>query len=348
MVEKLKEFTKRSFSNSPKAKIMIGAVVIVAIIATAVTMSMRKVLVIDIDGKEETFVTYKGTVKDVLQEKGIEVSPKDKLQPSLESKVSEKELIKLKRAVPVNISVNGTNLEIQTAENNVGDMLDAEEENLKEQGIEIDKDVDEVYPSLDSEVQENLNVKVVKVEAKDVVEKQPIKFDTVVEKDENLDKSVKKVKTEGTDGEKEVTYKVVYKDGVEASREVKSTKVISEPQNQVVVEGSGTIYASRGGSVDGKRQMICSATAYSGGWGTSSGRKPVRVEGGLSTIAVDPSVIPLGSKVYIEGYGYAVAADTGTAIKGNKIDLYFNSYRESCEWGLRQVQLTIIAYPGEW
>jgi uncharacterized protein YabE (DUF348 family) len=348
MVEKLKEFTKRSFSNSPKAKIMIGAVVIVAIIATAVTMSMKKVLVIDIDGKEETFVTYKGTVKDVLQERGIEVSPKDKLQPSLESKVSEKEPIKLKRAVPVNISVNGTNLEIQTAENNIGDMLDAEEEDLKEQGIEIDKDVDEVSPSLDSEVQENLNVKVVKVETKDVVEKQTVKFDTVVEKDENLDKSVKKVKTEGTDGEKEVTYKVVYKDGAEASREVKSTKVISEPQNEVVVEGSGTIYASRGGSVGGKRQMICSATAYSGGWGTSSGRKPVRVEGGLSTIAVDPSVIPMGSKVYVEGYGYAVAADTGTAIKGNKIDLYFNSYRESCEWGLKQVQLTIIAYPGEW
>jgi uncharacterized protein YabE (DUF348 family) len=348
MVEKLKQIIKESFSNSPKAKIMIGAIAISIVIVTAVTMSIRKTLVISIDGKEETFVTYKGTVKDVLQENGIEVGPKDKLQPSLESKVSEKEAIKLKRAIPVNIIAKGVQLEVETAEDNIENMLEAEKTTLKEKGIEFNKDIDEVSPSLDAKVEDNLSVQLVNVESKDVVEKGQIVFDTVVEKDENLDKSVKNVKTEGINGEKEITYQVVYKDGVESSRKVKSTKVISEPQNKVVVEGTGTIYASRGGNVSGKRQLACSATAYSGGKGTSSGRKPGRVEGGLSTIAVDPTVIPMGSKVYVEGYGYAVASDTGTAIKGNRIDLYFDSYKESCDWGLRQVQLSIIAYPGEW
>lgn len=73
-----------------------------------------------------------------------------------------------------------------------------------------------------------------------------------------------------------------------------------------------------------------------------------RISGGMSTIAVDPSVIPLGSKVYVDGYGYAIAADTGSAIKGNIIDLYLNSASECDSWGRRQVNVLIVAYPGEW
>ena len=103
-------------------------------------------------------------------------------------------------------------------------------------------------------------------------------------------------------------------------------------------------------SSDGKYKKTLSmeATAYSGGTLTAMGLKPVRDPGGISTIAVDPSVIPLGSKVYIPGYGYAIASDTGGVIKGNMIDLYMNSHDECISWGRRQVTLHIVAYPGEW
>ena len=103
-------------------------------------------------------------------------------------------------------------------------------------------------------------------------------------------------------------------------------------------------------SSDGKYKKTLSmeATAYSGGTLTAMGLKPVRDPGGISTIAVDPSVIPLGSKVYIPGYGYAIASDTGGVIKGNIIDLYMNSHDECISWGRRQVTLHIVAYPGEW
>ena len=67
------------------------------------------------------------------------------------------------------------------------------------------------------------------------------------------------------------------------------------------------------------------STAYTGDTITYTGTTPVRDPNGISTIAVDPSIIPLGSKVYIPGYGMAIAADTGGAIKGNKIDLFLNS-----------------------
>lgn len=90
------------------------------------------------------------------------------------------------------------------------------------------------------------------------------------------------------------------------------------------------------------------ATAYAGHGTTAMGLKPVRDPNGISTIAVDPKVIPLGSKCYIPGYGYAIASDTGGAIKGNKIDLYMNSEEECFSWGRRKVTLHLVAYPGEW
>jgi 3D (Asp-Asp-Asp) domain-containing protein/peptidoglycan hydrolase CwlO-like protein len=97
-----------------------------------------------------------------------------------------------------------------------------------------------------------------------------------------------------------------------------------------------------------KATYTMTATAYAGGTLTAMGLKPVRDPNNLSTIAVDPKVIPLGTKVYIPGYGYAICSDTGGAIKGNIIDLYMNSVEECYSWGRRTVTLHVIAYPGEW
>ena len=94
--------------------------------------------------------------------------------------------------------------------------------------------------------------------------------------------------------------------------------------------------------------LTMQSTAYTGGTLTATGSKPVYNPGGISTIAVDPSVIPLGSKVYVSGYGIAIAADTGGAINGNIIDLYFNSEADCIAWGRRNVTVEILALPGQW
>ncbi|MFS0673257.1 LysM peptidoglycan-binding domain-containing protein [Ornithinibacillus sp. 179-J 7C1 HS] len=59
-------------------------------------------------------------------------------------------------------------------------------------------------------------------------------------------------------------------------------------------------------------------------------------------IAVDPNVIPLGSKVYVEGYGYAIAGDIGGAIKGNRIDIHLPTTEEALNWGVKEVKVTIV------
>ncbi len=58
-------------------------------------------------------------------------------------------------------------------------------------------------------------------------------------------------------------------------------------------------------------------------------------------VAVDPNVIPMGTKLYIEGYGAAIAADQGGAIKGNRIDLFFDSKAEAFDWGMRTIKVTV-------
>lgn len=123
----------------------------------------------------------------------------------------------------------------------------------------------------------------------------------------------------------------------------------SNSNNSSNNSGSGSGNSNTGSpTTDYKKVIQAEATAYSGGTITAMGLKPVRNPNGISTIAVYPSVIPLGSKVYIPGYGYAIASDTGGAIKGNKIDLYMNSEQACNAWGRRPVTVYVIAYPGQW
>lgn len=101
---------------------------------------------------------------------------------------------------------------------------------------------------------------------------------------------------------------------------------------------------SRGESNSGSysKVMMMEATAYAGHGITASGNPTNRNPNGYSTIAVDPRVIPMYSKVYVEGYGYAIALDTGGAIQGNRIDLFMNSEAECNSWGRRTVKVYVI------
>ncbi len=345
----LKQFISKNFSNGPKTKVVALFALVAAISITSVTIAVaRKTLTINVDGKEQTLVTYKGTVRDVLNEQGINVEEKDSVEPALDEKVYENETITLKTAVPITIVCGDKEVQVDTSKNTVKDVLESESDILNSNGIEFCEGLDEISPELDSEVKEDLTVNIVNVEKREEKEMETIAYETVVEKDSDLMSGSKEIKTKGNNGQKEVTYDVVYKDGVETDRKIKSSKTISEPTTEVVVQGTGTILTASRGEGSAKKSLTCSATAYSGHSKTSSGRTPSRSEGGMSTIAVDPTVIPIGSKVYVEGYGYAVAADTGGAIKGNKIDVYFNSSSECSSWGRRKVQVKIIAYPGEW
>jgi 3D (Asp-Asp-Asp) domain-containing protein len=94
------------------------------------------------------------------------------------------------------------------------------------------------------------------------------------------------------------------------------------------------------------KEITVEATAYTaeceGCIGITKTGVDLNANPDTKVIAVDPSIIPLGSKVYVEGYGYATAEDTGGAIKGNRIDVFVPEQNDALQWGRKQVKVTII------
>jgi len=133
------------------------------------------------------------------------------------------------------------------------------------------------------------------------------------------------------------------------SKSYKCTKVMKKSVVFVmalsIYLGTGIAFSSNvAKAATSNKELICSTTAYTSGTGniTASGRIVKRDPKGISTVSVDPNVIPFGTCLYIEGYGYAVAADTGSAINGNELDLYFDSSNECNDWGRKTVKVTVL------
>ena len=132
------------------------------------------------------------------------------------------------------------------------------------------------------------------------------------------------------------------KDGVITVQWTQSAHVVRKPKPSVVVRGA---LPSRAG-ITGRRSLVMTATAYDPGPRScgrhSHGRTCIGLPAGHGVVAVDPRIIPLGSRMYIDGYGEAIAADIGHAIKGHIIDLCFSSRAEAMHWGRRTVNVVVL------
>jgi len=160
---------------------------------------------------------------------------------------------------------------------------------------------------------------------------EPIPYPTLRKATTDLRSGTSRTVQNGVNGSKEVVYRVSYKpDGVEVKRDLVSTRILKHSTPEIVEEGRQSALPSRG-YFSGRRVVTMSATVYDpyhcGGSG--SGRTAAGLQGGYGVVAVDPKFVPLGTRLYIEGYGYAVAADTGGAIKGNRIDLGIDSRHDA-------------------
>lgn len=307
------------------------------------------------DGALQSYLTPEKTVRAFFKAENVQVYEKDKLSVDLDAPVVSGMKMTIDRAVPVEVTADGKVETYLTPEKTVKAFFEAENIVLNEK--------DKLSLGIDDSIQNGMKMTIVRVTSEIIEEKESIAFAVQEKKDSTLLKGKSVVKQEGTQGEKKITKEVTYEDGVEVARVELSTEVVKEPVDKIVAIGtkappapkpvqtakkpsSSSIVASRGGSVPSNLNYSNSfrveATAYALDGITATGTKPVRVEGGWSTIAVDPRVIPLGTKVYIENYGYAIAEDTGGAIKGNKIDVYMNSRSAALSWGRRTVTIYIL------
>lgn len=143
------------------------------------------------------------------------------------------------------------------------------------------------------------------------------------------------------------TFEVTYKDSTPIKYTLISSHVVKAPVNEVTLAGIRTREAqavpSRSGYYDRARELDMVATGYAPMEGSSRGTCKTGMRAGYGVVAVDPRVIPLGSRLYIRGYGYAIAGDTGGAIKRDRIDLGNTTRREARNIGRQRVHVTVLS-----
>lgn len=306
----------------------------------------RQITINDNGTKKDVWST-KTNVADLLKDENITTRPQDVLNVALDTKLKDGLKVNIDRAIQLSLQ-NGTKKDtVWTTKTKVSDLL-------AEKNIKLDQD-DRVSPAKDSNLKEKMTVEVTYVNSKAEKKNEQVKFETVYKEDDSLNKGVEKVVQEGKNGEKVVEYKVTFENGKEKKRDVIKENVTSNKTDKVVVRGtkekvvatqvstssSSASSSSSSAPSSGGKTYRMESTAYSGGGITAYGIN-LSASPGLKVIAVDPRVIPLGSKVWVEGYGEAIAGDTGGVIKGNIVDVYFPNESQCYSWGRRMVTVKVL------
>lgn len=338
----------------------------------------KKVTLVSVDAFSDSEViqkltTRQDTVSELLAENDIRVGEYDKVSMLPDDELYDGARLIIRKGRKFTLSVDGTVEIVTTTKKTV-------REAFNEAGVSVN-DADRVEPSLDETITDDMHVNVYRVLQKQITVDEEIPFTSKEVSDSSLKKGKTTIKTKGQNGLKRAVYNVTTENGIVVKRELVSRVTVRNPVTQIVAvgtaeiakktapqqsasssktaakakssskaaesssEGQKAVAASADSSLKYSKKLTVTATAYtaSAGRKTASGRTAQ-----YGVIAVDPSVIPLGTRLYVEStddgkswtYGYCVAGDTGGAVKGNKIDLYYNSESECIRFGRR----TAIVY----
>lgn len=298
-------------------------VALLAVVVVYTTMIPREVYA-TINGEEFTFNSKAHTVEGFLEEEQIDFGDNDYISTPLTTFIYDGIELDIQHATDFKVTADGKTRLYESLANTVGEALD-------DAGIKLDED-DIVTPQKDELLTSDLEIVVQRVDVKVEVVEEAVPFETVEKDDSSLDEGTSKVVTEGVEGKDQVTYSVTYVDGKETSRKETARTTLTAAVDKVIANGTRINYNGQTYS----RKLVVKAYAYTGG-----GRTAMGTRARVGEIAVDPSVIPLGTNVYIEGVGARRAEDTGGNIKGNTIDIYMNTESECRSWGVRYVTIYI-------
>lgn len=297
---------------------------------------------ITVDGEIQTLTTTDDVVSEILAKANVPITEHDVVTPAADAEVGPKNKIAIEKAFQLTLLDGKEVKKVWSTSNTVADFL-------KQHNIQLNE-FDRVERKMDELLIPDSELQIVRVEkVTDVVEEET-NFAVETKKDDSLLKGNEKVVQAGEKGSVSRIYEVVKENGKEVSRHVISENVSKEPTKKVVEVGTKVVTASvsRGesSSSSGGNEFYVTATAYTaycnGCTGVTATGINLKSNPDLKVIAVDPKVIPLGSKVWVEGYGYAVAGDTGGAIKGKKIDLFISSKAAAYDFGRKKVRIKVL------
>jgi uncharacterized protein YabE (DUF348 family) len=332
--------------------------------------SLKSVTIV-VDGKPTVVETRQPTLQRLLDEQAISLGKHDRISASVDAPVKHGDKFEIERSAQLLVTVKGKTRTLHTTNKTVSAAL-------KAASIAYDSD-DKLVPAGTTRVKTGMKVKLIQVTTMVVEQKKTIPFETVERKDRSLHVGKKKTVTKGQNGEIVKKVKKTFEDGVLKQKLVVDEQVLSAPKKQIVAIGTrkpvrvlSAVYENddnadngdessdstitRGGVEFSAKKVLrnVTLTAYTADFSSTGKSKShkyygitasgARVKEG-QTIAVDTRVIPMGYWVYIEGVGFRRAEDRGSAIKGNKIDVYVETNREARYFGRKRGHTVYVIGP---
>lgn len=298
-------------------------------------------ITIDNCGEKQTISLAKGTVEEVLDRTGITLTDNKSVTPSLNTVITDDTNIYVYNAKNIKLTTNGTEMSVKAPEGTVKNALNI-------LGYEITDD-DILNVDKNAQVEDDMKITLKKVTYVDEKSTKKISYKTVEKDSDDIMTGESEVSQKGVDGEKEVTKRCKYIDGKYDSTKVIDEKVTKKPVDKIVLNGTkrGTTTDSSGAPVSYSYMVSGSGTAYTAAPGALTATGVPVYEGG---VAVNPAIIPYGSKLYIEAadgshvYGYATAIDTGGALMDGSaiVDLFYFSYDDCVSFGRRDVNVYVL------
>lgn len=294
------------------------------------------------DGIDSAYLTHAKTVAAFLSEQGIVPTTADLVSPSRDSEIVDGERIEYRPAVAVTIVVGGHRRDVVTTASNVAALL-------AEEDVQIGTH-DRVDPAPAAAVAPGSIVRVTRESVWTAFRHEFLPAGIRHRYDPTLPPGITKTVFAGTPGERELTMQYSKRDDGPAQAQLVASRVVRSPRAKIVLHGIGEYaafarFAERGfgatlGLARSALRMI--ATAYTAGCYGCSGFTATGSRAGHGVVAVDPRIIPLGSRLFIPGYGHAIAGDTGGAIIGHRIDLGFNSLSDALRFGRRAITVYVL------
>jgi uncharacterized protein YabE (DUF348 family) len=274
------------------------------------------------------------TVGQVLAEQDVRLYLGDAVDPGLQEAVTAGMSVTIQRSVPVRIVADGYTLRTRTLAQTVAGVLGQE-------GVAL-MGKDRVEPPLSDPLHAGMEVQVTRVREELVVEFDNIPFETVWVADPEVEIDNIRLAQAGQVGVNKRRYRVVYEDGHEVSRVLEDSWAEQPPITKTMAYGTKIVVRTLetpDGPIEYWRKMRVYTTSYKP---SSAGKPKTHPRYGYTRlgiflrkgiVAVDPTVIPLKTMMYVPGYGIAKAGDTGGGVKGKFVDLGFSDHDyQSWHW----------------
>ena len=281
-----------------------------------------------IDGKARTIRSTARILGQALWNAGITLHASDRLSPDADTPLTGPLTAHLERSKPLVIRFHGGEMQAWSAAGTIGEALD--EAGLSLQGLDYS------IPPAGDPLPEDGEIRVVRVQEQVSLETEPLPFETQTQPVPDLELDRQKVVQPGAYGISARRVRIKMEDGKEVSRQTEATFVAQEPEPRIIGYGTKIVpqtLSTPSGEIKYWRALNMYAVSYNptsaGGTITASGLPLAK-----GVAAVDTSYIPFGTRLYIPGYGIAVAADTGGGVQGRIIDLGYSDedYQSWHQW----------------